>query len=143
MVPADYLISALATLMWNEPKDDHLQGMVACGLVVRNRKIAGWSGGDWLEIIRNHDKYSANPTDALRHLKFGDPNRDDVFRRCLAKAEQIYNGNERDITADPEGKGSLWYGRLDQCSDWFKENIVRNPQDHPMIATIGIQKFFR
>lgn len=142
MIPADYVISALATLMYNEPKDDLLLGYVACGLIVRNRKLAGWVGGDWMSVIRDHDKWSANPTSVPRALKFGDPNHDEWFRRCLAKAEMIYNGNERDITATPDGKGAKWYGRLDTCSDWFKENIVRQPNDHPMIATIGLQKFF-
>lgn len=142
MIPADYVISALATLMFNEPKDDLLLGYTACGLVVRNRKIAGWNGGDWMACIRDHDKWSSTVLTGPRVLKFGDPNRDEWFRRCLAKAEQIYNGNERDITADHNGKGALWYGRLDTCSEWFKENIVRS-QDHPMISTIGMQKFFR
>lgn len=142
MIPSDYVICSLATLMFNEPKDDLLLGYTACGLVVRNRKLAGWHGGDWMTVIKNHDKYSANQLSEPRVLQFGDPNRDEWFRRCLAKAEMIFNGNERDITADHTGKGALWYGRLDQCSEWFKENIVRNTNDHPMIATIGLQKFF-
>lgn len=143
MVPADYVVSALATLMFNEPKDDGLPGMIACGLIVRNRVLRGWEGGQWLKLIQNHDKYSANTLDIPRVLVFGDPSHDTIFRRCLGIAESIYLGRERDITADPEGNGSLWYGRLDKCSDWFRDNIVRQPQDHPMIATIGLQKFFR
>lgn len=143
MVPSDYVVSALATLMWSEPHDDHLLGMTACGLVVRNRKMAGWSGGDFLTLIRNHDKYSANPPKTPRVLVFGDPNRDDLFRRCLAKADMIYQGREKDITADADsGRGALWYGRLNDCSDWFRDNIVRQMQDHPMVATVGMQKFF-
>lgn len=141
MVPSDYIICSLATLMYNEPKDDLLLGYMACGLVVRNRKLAGWHGGDWMTVIKNHDKYSASQYSQPRALTFGDPNRDDWFRRCLAKAEMIFNGTERDITANHEGKGALWYGRLDTCSEWFKENIVRST-DHPMIATVGLQKFF-
>ena len=142
MIASDYIVSALATLMWSDPHDDHILGLTACGLIVRNRKLAGWHGGDWMQNIINHDKYSANPPSSPRVLKFGDPNRDDLFRRCLAKADMIYNGREKDITADHEGKGALWYCRLDTCSDWFKENIVRQPQDHPMISTVGLQKFF-
>src|SRR5258708_18359659 len=143
MIPADYVVCSLANLMFNEPKEDHILGMTACGLIVRNRVISGWEGGQWLKLIQNHDKYSANPPANPRVMVLGDPNHDPIFRRCLGIAESIFMGRERDITADNEGRGALWYGRLNECSDWFKENIVRQPQDHPMVATIGLQKFFR
>lgn len=128
--------------MYNEPKDDLLLGYTAAGLILRNRKLAGWNGGDWLANIRDFDKHSANPSVTPRVLKFGDPFHDDWFRRCLVKAEMIYEGREKDITADHNGRGAKFYGRLDNCSDWFKENIIRQPEDHPRIATIGLQSFF-
>lgn len=147
MVATDYVICALATLMGNEPKEDALMGMTLCGLIVRNRQVAGWDGGNWLTIIDKHDLYSANsiyPGVARRVLTFGDPQRDSLFRRCLGVAENIFSGREKDIS-----EGGLWYGRLDNCSEDFKERIVqpKNPvtglQEHPMVAKVGAQMCFK
>lgn len=152
MTPADYIVSCLSTRMYSEPKDDSLLGFTACGLVIRNRVMAGW--GPWLTLIMNHDKYSAKP-DEPRALVFGDPDHDTIFRRCIGIAENIYAGREKDIC-----EGALWYGRLDDCSEDFKERIVRPQkfiddmeypqrdqsreiQQHEMVAKIGRQMFFK
>lgn len=151
MVPSDYVVSALATLMWNESHDDAMLGMLVCGLVVRNRVMAGWESGQWLTIIEKHDQFNFSKG-APRVLKLGNPHHDAKFRRCLAVAENIYNGRERDITASPselkgggalDAGGALWYCRLNECSDEFKEKIVRQMQDHPLIATVGRISCFR
>ena len=44
--------------MANEPKDDGILGRTACGLVVRNRILAGWESQDWVAVIRNHQDLS-------------------------------------------------------------------------------------
>jgi hypothetical protein len=130
--------------MWNEPKDDGVLGWTGCGLIVRNRVLAGWEGGDWVALIRNHDKYSDNPSQPPRVISLGDPIRDDRFRRCLAIAANIYQGLEKDITF-----GALRCSRLDQCSEDFADRIIR-PKDpltglqlHPRVATIGKRSFFK
>lgn len=144
MLASDVICVYLANLMFNEPKDDGVQGWTACGLVVKNRVLAGWENGDWVAVIKNHDKYSANPPETPRALTWGDPIRDDKFRRCLAIATNIYQGLEKDIT-----QNALRFGRLDQCSEDFKTKIVQ-PKDpttglqlHPRVAQIGKQSFFR
>jgi hypothetical protein len=138
MVPSDYVVSALATLMFNEPQDDLLLGMTTCGLIVRNRVVAGWEDGSWLRLIQKHDSFHFPADKSPRFLKLGDPHHDMLFKRCLATAENIYNGRERDIT-----EGALWYGRLNSCSEEFKEKIVRHMSDHAMIATIGRNACFK
>jgi len=138
MVPSDYVVSALATLMWNESHDDLLLGMTMCGLIVRNRVNAGWEDGQWLRLIERHDQYHFRDDKNPRILKLGNPHNDMMFRRCLAAAENIYNNRERDIT-----EGALWYGRLNECSEEFKTKIVRQMSDHPMVATIGRNACFQ
>lgn len=144
MVPTDYVVSCLATLMFNEPVEDALMGYTLCGLIVRNRVLAGWEGGNWLTLISKHDLFSANPPETPRVLKFGDPQHNTVFRRTLAVAENIYNGREKDIS-----EGALWYGRLDTCAYHFKETIVRPQnittglQEHAMVAKVGAQMCFK
>jgi hypothetical protein len=142
MIPSDYVVSQLATLMWNESHDDLLLGMTVCGLIVRNRMLAGWENGQWLKLIEKHDFWHFDNSPA-RVLKFGDPHNNQLFRRCLAVADNIYNGRERDITADPFGSGALWYCRLSDSSEEFREKIIRDPTNHPMIATIGRTSCFR
>ncbi len=138
MQASEYFISALATLMFNESHEDLLLGMTLCGLVVRNRMVAGWEDGNWLRLIQKHDTYHFPADKSPRALKLGDPHHDMLFKRCLAVAENIYHGRERDIT-----EGALWYGRLNACSEEFKEKIVRRMSDHAMIATIGRNACFR
>jgi hypothetical protein len=142
MVPSDYTVSQLATLMWNEPHDDLLLGMQVAGLIVRNRVQAGWEDGQWLRLIEKHDFWNFD-NKPPRVLKFGDPHNNQLFRRCLAVAQNIYDGKERDITADWQGNGALWYCRLNECSQEFKEKIVRQMENHPMISTIGRTSCFR
>ena len=137
MVPSDYVVCQLANLMWNENQDDLLLGMTVCGLVVRNRVIAGWEDGQWLRLIEKHDSYRFDGA-APRVMRLGDPHHDQLFRRCLAVAENIYNQRERDIT-----DGALWYARLNECSDEFKEKIVRQMGAHPMVATVGRNACFK
>ncbi len=137
MVPSDYVVSALATLMWNESHEDLLLGMKVCGLVVRNRMLAGWEDGQWMRLIEKHDFWHFDEKPP-RVLKLGDPHNNQLFRRCLAAAQQIYEGKERDIT-----EGALWYARLNECSADFADKIVRQMQDHPMVSTIGRQSCFR
>lgn len=137
MVPSDYVVCQLANLMWNESHDDLLLGMTVCGLIVRNRMLAGWEDGQWLRLIQKHDSYNMTGA-APRVLKMGDPHHDQVFRRCLAVSENIYNARERDIC-----EGALWYGRLNECSDEFKEKIVRRMSEHPMVATVGRNACFK
>lgn len=139
MVPSDYVKSQIATLMFNESHDDLIIGMTAAGLVLRNRVQAGWEGGNWLKLIETFDKYHFYP-DAVepRVMKLGNPYGDDLFRRILAIAEVIFDGREKDITC-----GALYYGRLDRCSEDFKRKIVRQPEAHPRIATVGLKQFFK
>ena len=146
MVPSEYLICALATLMWNQSHEDAILGMTVAGLVVRNRMNAGWEDGQWIRLIEKHESFNM-PDEGTppRVMKLGDPYHDQMFRRCLAIAENIYNGRERDIT--DVGKfgpgGALWYCRLNECSEKFKETILHHMDQHPLIATVGRTSCFR
>lgn len=140
MLASDVVCVYLANLMFNEPKDDGVQGQTACGLVVRNRVLAGWEGGDWVSLIKNHDKYASQPR--KEPMVLGNPIQDDKFRRCLGIATNIYSGLEKDITY-----GALRYGRLNECTEEFKIRVVqaKNPMGLPLfnrVAQIGKQSFF-
>jgi hypothetical protein len=148
MIAADCVVVYLANLMFNECGDDLFNGMLGVGLVVRNRVLAGWDGQNWIAVIQKHNQYSANPASEPKMWNLGDPLRDDKFRRCLAMANSIYEGREKDIT-----KGALRYAELNNCSEEFAEKIVRptrvNPENgcvellHNRVAQIGKRTFFK
>jgi len=149
MTPSDYVVCALANVMWNQNPEDGVLGMTLAGLIIRNRVLAGWEDGQWIRLIEKHESYNMpDEGTPVRPMRLGDPHHDILFRRVLAIAENIYNGRERDITdagskINPGG-GALWYCRLNECSERFKEAIVRHMMDeHPMIATVGRISCFR
>lgn len=139
MLASDTLISMLALVAHSaaEPEDG-LKGQIAEALVIRNRVIAGW--GPWHQILQDHAKYTADQMPI--QYKFGDPSRNDIFRKLLAHCEAVYANRERDTTADAETQqGALWCGRLDTASPWFTENIVRS-SNHKRVAQIGLRAYF-
>ena len=148
MIASDYVISCLATLMFNHAGEDLFQGMTCCGLLIRNRVLANWENQNWLKLIEDYDKHSANPPATPRVLKLGDPIRDDKFRRCLGIATSIYEGREKDITC-----GALRGCKLNECSPEFATKIIQakkiDPETkemlplHPRVSQVGQWSFFR
>jgi Cell Wall Hydrolase len=126
---ADFEKSLLALVMWRSLDSDGLQGMVAVGLVVRNRVLAGWNGGNWLAVIAATSEYSMTWPDT----------RDPMFQAVLARADSIYDGREPDIT-----NGALYYANLSAggLSPWFLTNILRKPEVHARLGTVGQRTFF-
>jgi spore germination cell wall hydrolase CwlJ-like protein len=134
---SDFTKSLLAILMWREDSSDGLQGMTAVGLVVRNRVLAGWNGGDWCQVMEAHNQFSSM-------VIVGDPNtirwpdpRDPKFQAVLRKADSIFDGSEFDITG-----GAKYYANLSTAnSTWFSINIIQSA-DHPRVGTVGQHTFF-
>jgi hypothetical protein len=136
MTSTDYVKAILATIMWREDSEDGLQGMIACGLVIRNRVRAGWNGGQWLEVMNAHDQF-AGVIAAPGPARWPDV-RDPKFQQVLWKVDAIFDGTELDIT-----KGALYYAHLHLAnSPWFLENITGRLDAHPRVATVGQQTFF-
>lgn len=140
MLPSDYVVSALADLMWND-QEDGTPGMIARGLLVRNRVMAGWNGGDWIKNIEDFNPESFSPPTPLRTVRHGDPYRSKLFIHVLAKAAAIYEGREGVGKADPI-EGAMWSARLNECSQEFAAKIVRGP-NHQYVATVGRRQFFK
>jgi hypothetical protein len=146
MIASDYLVFALATIMWNRQGKDGFPCMTAQGLMIRNRVLAGLEGQNWMKLIQEHDKYSGTPPESPE-LVWGDPIRDDKFRRCMSIANNIYEGREKDIIC-----GAIRACILDQCTEEFVTKVVRpqvmNSQGqmiqlHPRVAQVGRWTFFK
>ena len=148
MLPSDYVVSALADLMW-EDQEDGTSGMIARGIMVRNRVRAGWHGGDWLKNIQEFNPESFSAPAGGREVKLGDPYRDRVFIHILGMAAAIYEGRDMGAAAikGPDGKmhggdmidGGLWAARLDQCSPEFAQAM----KNHERVAQVGLRSFFK
>jgi len=147
MLASEVVIVYLANLMWAEQGEDLFNGMTGCGLVVRNRILAGWDNQDWVTNIQKHHTYSAHPLDMPKMWQLGDPVRNDKFRRCLGLATNIYEGREKDITA-----GATRYCDMRNVSEDFANKIIRptitHPdgsvtQVHPRVSQIGQRSYFK
>jgi len=139
MIAESYIKSVLATLMWREDRGDALQGMTACGLVVRNRVKAGWHGGDWIAVMTAHDQYSSmSVTGDSQTVIWGEPG-NPLFDKVLMKVDDLYDGTVMDIT-----EGALYYANLATMnSPWFKTSICDKPDVHPIVARVGKQTYFK
>lgn len=138
----EFEASMLALLMWSRNGPDGLQGMVAVGLVVGNRVHSGWNGGDWCEVLGNYDTFEAMVSDSLiKRARLPMPDvRNPSFQAVLKRAGNIREGTEPDITG-----GALYLANLGAdapISKWFLENIVRKPESHPRIGTVGRYTLF-
>jgi hypothetical protein len=106
--------------------------MLAVAFVMRTRFRDGW--GDWMKILGDADRVAGTlypPTI---------PNvRDIAFRVILNGIDDVFTG----LAIDKMTEGALFYCELNNCQPWFVEKIVRDPETHPRVATIGPVSFFR
>jgi hypothetical protein len=108
--------------------------------VLRNRNRAGWGDGNWLSIMEGHKHVAGNvetePEIAL------DPN-DRLLQLIVRDVDDIYLGNSMDDTRGVV-QDALYFQFIDlPATEWFVENIVRDPANHARIAQVGPIAFFK
>ena len=131
----DFLKGQIVLEAWRQMYEQG--GHLACVLVMgvlacRVRK--GW--GNWLEVLASLPKHSA--------LK-DQPNRDKFppiwepqFVRLLHEVEPVFDG-----TSDP-AKGALyWCDTRYIETDFFKDKILSNKDDHPRVVEMNSLALFR
>jgi len=110
-----------------------LNNMLAVAHVLRNRVMAGW--GDWTEVVQRAPEKKANVyTKEILNLRTGN------VRAFLARIDDVYT--RVDVT-DLTG-GALFYvdpGR--RIEDWFQNEVIERPDDHPRSAHIGPVWFYK
>jgi hypothetical protein len=116
------------------------QGMLAIAQVLKNRFDAGW--GDWYNIVETAGDYRGTIVDPPKL----DP-RDLAFRELLRRIDDVYHGVADDSIVNIPGENgtqrSLYYAELHNINrPWFRENVLRDLQDHPRLATVGPLTFF-
>jgi hypothetical protein len=112
--------------------------MLAVAHVLRNRVFAGW--GDWLEVVVTAPEKRAviypPMTAALRSKILRGGN----VRALLNHIDEIYTR----ATVDDMTGGALFY--LEPAlttAQWFVQEVIERPDDHPRTAHIGPVWFYK
>ena len=105
--------------------------MVMCALA--NRVKCGQ--GSWLEVIERIPKYSAELQEPTGFPSIWDQ----TLVRLLHEVESVYDNSGKDIT-----DGALFWCDLRRIeTEWFRNTILGNLEQHPRIADFGSLTFFR
>lgn len=154
MTGQDFLTAELARISWLEGGTEGISGAKAVCFSIRNRIRAGFYGGDWSQVLSNHKNWSAT----LEPLPATIPDpRDSAFRTFLQDVTNIFTGmSEDNITIAQDSMANylkignlsaapppaLYFCRLNEItSDHFLNEIVRKPEVHKRIATVGTLVF--
>jgi hypothetical protein len=136
----------LALVAWREARGEgrtpaeKLESMRAVMHVIRNRVAAGW--GDWDHVITRRNQFSAMSVPGDSQLVVWPDEDAPLFLAVLGLANAVYYGED----ADPTG-GALYYANIRHAgqpwfSEWFRRDILGNPEKHPETARIRNHAFF-
>ena len=99
-----------------------------------NRYRAGW--GEWLQVVDRIPSFSARNVDEqpTGMPALMDPN----FLKLLQEIDGIYDASREDMT-----HGSLYWADLGEITrDWFKAEIIGNPNEHPRTVNCATLQCF-
>jgi Cell Wall Hydrolase len=113
--------------------------MLAVALVLRNRAKAGWHSGSIYENAIAKNQIASVST-------IGDPNtvhfpdaREPQFQTLLQLLDEVFDDRREDNLTN----GALYYCVINEStSEWFKDNILNKPEEHPRTAVLGQTTFF-
>jgi hypothetical protein len=118
MQNSDVVRALLVMEAWSEGrKFGGATASEAIAWCLANRVRSGMS--DWMSVLRDADKYKQGVP-----AEWDYPNMWDAgFITLSQNINDIYDNRGRDISC-----GGLFYAKSDEpMSDWFKDNIVKNP----------------
>lgn len=135
MTAEQFIKAELAALAHREAAHHGgIDNMLAVAFVMRNRKIAGWQGGNWMDIIT-----SAELTAGTAYQRTAPDLRDLTFRTFLQQIDDVFSG----FTPDKYTEGALFYAELNNPTEWFTKNVLTDLYNHPRVAQVGPVTFFR
>jgi hypothetical protein len=114
--------------------------MKGVAYIVRNRVLAGWGDGSYLAVMNAHSDVTSDALpDTQRPLDLSDR----LLQLLIRDIDEIYNGTSQEKMKDTL-KEALYFQFITQPPrQWFEENIIRDPEHHPLIASMGIMVFFK
>lgn len=131
-----------------------LDSMKAVCYILRNRVKAGWGDGSWLSVLNLASGVAGNNPDPERNVGVSGfmGSSDRLLQLIVRDVDDIYLGQDRsdDSTRlvcsgdNPPKTGALYYTFVDRDqSVWFIEHIIRKPEDHPQIGSVGPVMLFK
>jgi hypothetical protein len=131
--------AALVLAAAREVGEGSVEQMKAIAICLRNREKAGWAD-DILGVIELMDETAAH--DDQGHVLDG-ANRE--LQRLTHDIEQVYYEGGADLP-DAEGEGlhdaKYWCFLTRPIRDWFRDQIIRDPENHPNRAQVGPIMFY-
>lgn len=122
--------------------------MMAIACCIRNRVRQGWHDGDWMKVIEHAAEVRANLPGPAVALDANDKN----FQRLVKDIDEIYF-SRRDWRRDPSGEAmpsmeeaigaSCYWAFINQpFTNWFMENVLHDPENHPQRSNMGLMMFY-
>lgn len=137
-----------------------LEAMLAICYIIRNRVKLQWEDGSWIRVMERAAKHSAH--DENPNVEIDPESRQ--YQRLLREVDDIYYGGSGNMgagdgigTARDSSEGGLslfesmcerkherlyWMHTGRPVRTWFRDNIVRDSQNHPQRGTLGTMMFF-
>jgi hypothetical protein len=114
-----------------------VNNMLAIVHVLRNRVFAGW--GDWLEVAETAAEKRATIYPPLATAARMSQIRSGNVRALLNRIDEVYT---RADLSDLTGGALFYFEPGFPLAEWFKEQVIGRPEDHPRSAHIGQVWFF-
>ena len=139
MTPKTLNQAALILAAAREVGEGPVEQMKGIAICLRNREKAGWAE-DILGVIELMDESAAHEPSGF---VLDGNNRD--LQRFAYDIEQVYYEGLAGLP-DGEGEGlheaKYWCFTSRPVRDWFRDEIIRDPKNHPNRAQIGPIMFF-
>lgn len=134
-------LQAMALCVWKEARGEGELGMKAVADVISNRASKWYVNANHpvheAVYAKNQFTSMSVPSDPEFNLE---PKPDDPqYRFCTSICKPILDEQMSDVT-----NGALYYcNPKEATSGWFAEHIVADTKNHPQVATIGHQLFYK
>ena len=128
--------AVLVLTAWRYAKIYGQQGHLTAELImgcIANRVKAGH--GTWLEVIERIPLYAAENEIPAGFPQVWDP----AFMKLLHSVEGLYDGS----VPNPAKEGKYWADLRHVETDFFKEKILGNSDEHPRIVDMNSFSVFR
>lgn len=140
MTYENYIKAQLVRFCISEGWDGSVNTPLAIAQTLKNRVDEGWGGGDWLKVLEAAPDFVGTVRENRPQIE----PKDLTFRHVLQDIDDVYYGiSFENFVNDDQGQKALYYAELHTLNrQWFKDNILSDPENHPMIAKVGQINFF-
>lgn len=138
-------VNNMALCVWKEARGEGEAGMLAVANVIVNRALA-WEravSSPLHNVIYQRNQFSSMSISTDPEYNLQPQPGDAQYAYCLEMCPEVLTGESPDNT-----NGALYYANLSEVtSGWFRDVIAgsdgKGTVDHPLVATVGKQSFYK